>query len=133
MTPQRRIAAFLTGPGIRAARIIYRLPVADVLRVAALVELSAAAAADVLHILPCVADPADLYAVLGRGRWLPTMTRHIPQPPQVSSSAASWAVLAASFGLSAATWIALAAGRVHRDHYSPRRHGGFGVANADRG
>ena len=59
------------------------------LRVAALVEISAAAATlartivklrrlDPDLIAPHVADPVDLRAVLGRGRWLHTMTRPVP-------------------------------------------------------
>lgn len=37
-------------------------------------------------------DRTDLGAVLGRGRWLPTMTRHVPAP--VSERAARRAVVA---------------------------------------
>ncbi|MFG1657907.1 hypothetical protein ACGFIY_15395 [Micromonospora chersina] len=79
----------LAGPGIRAAREVYTTVPADAVRVAALVEISAAAAAlartvvklrhlDPDLIAPHVADRVDLRAVLGRGRWLPTMTRHVP-------------------------------------------------------
>jgi hypothetical protein len=61
----------------------------DAVRVAALVEIAAAAAAlartvvrlrhlDPDLIAPHVSDRADLRAVLGRGAWLPTMTRHVP-------------------------------------------------------
>jgi hypothetical protein len=61
-------------------------------RVAALVEISAAAAAlartvvklrrlDPDLIAPHVYDRTDMRAVLGRGQWLPTMTRHVPAPP----------------------------------------------------
>src|SRR2546421_299526 len=35
---------------------------------------------DARSILPLVKDGTDLRAVLGRGRWLPTMTRHVPDP-----------------------------------------------------
>lgn len=88
----RRTVAVLAGPGVRAAREVYTTVPADVIRVAALVEISAAAAAlartvvklrrlDPELIAPHVADPVDLRAVLGRGRWLPTMTRHVPAPP----------------------------------------------------
>ena len=91
MTTPRLSVAVLAGRGVRAVRDVYRLPVPDVLRVAALVEISAAAAAlartvvklrrlDPELIAPHVADPVDLRAVLGRGRWLPTMTRHVPAP-----------------------------------------------------
>jgi hypothetical protein len=59
--------------------------------VAALVEIAAAASAlartivklrhlDPDLIAPHVKDPTDLRAVLGRGRWLPTMTRHVAVP-----------------------------------------------------
>ncbi|HEY8450657.1 MAG TPA: hypothetical protein VIL54_00185 [Natronosporangium sp.] len=88
----RRLVAALAGPGIRAAREVYLSVPSDVLRVAALVEISAAAAAlartivrlrhlDLELVAPHVADGTDLRAVLGRGRWLPTMTRHVPAPP----------------------------------------------------
>jgi hypothetical protein len=88
----RRTVAALAAPGIDAARTIYRDIPSDVVRVAALVEIAAAAATlartvvklrrlDPDLIAPHVADPADLRAVLGRGRWLPTMCRHVPTPP----------------------------------------------------
>jgi hypothetical protein len=86
----RRTVALLAAPGVQAAREVYSRIPSDVLRVAALVEMSAAAAAlartvvklrrlDMDLIAPHVADPTDLRAVLGRGRWLPTMTRHVPE------------------------------------------------------
>jgi len=92
----RRTVATLAGPGIKAAREVYLTTPGDAVRVAALVEISAAAAAlartvvklrrlDPDLIAPHVADRADLRAVLGRGRWLPTMTRHVPQPPAPSA------------------------------------------------
>jgi hypothetical protein len=75
-----------------AARHVYLTVPADAVRVAALVEISAAAASlartivklrrlDPDLIAPHVTDRVDLRAVLGRGRWLPTMTRHVPEPP----------------------------------------------------
>ncbi|MFC4089124.1 hypothetical protein [Micromonospora sp. GCM10011541] len=87
----RRTVMRLAGPGIRAARDVYTTIPADAVRVAALVEISAAAAAlartvvklrhlDPDLIAPHVSDRVDLRAVLGRGRWLPTMTRHVPAP-----------------------------------------------------
>lgn len=90
-TTHRRTVLRLAGPGIRAAREVYTTVPADAVRVAALVEISAAAAAlartvvklrhlDPDLIAPHVADRTDLRAVLGRGRWLPTMTRHVPAP-----------------------------------------------------
>ena len=91
MRTHRRTVTLLAGPGIHAARYVYTHVPADALRVAALVEISAAAAAlartvvklrrlDPDLIAPHVTDPTDLRAVLGRGRWLPTMTRHVPAP-----------------------------------------------------
>jgi hypothetical protein len=82
----------LAAPGIAAARQVYTTVPSDALRVAALVEIAAAAASlartvvrlrhlDPDLIAPHVADPVDLRAVLGRGRWLPTMTRHVAAPP----------------------------------------------------
>lgn len=87
----RRVVAALAGPGIRAVREVYVSVPEDALRVAVLVEISAAAAAlartivklrrlDPALVAPHVADGTDLRAVLGRGRWLPTMTRHVPAP-----------------------------------------------------
>jgi hypothetical protein len=88
----RRTVRVLAGPGIDAARQIYTTIPSDAVKVAALVEISAAAAAlartvvklrhlDPALIAPHVTDPVDLRAVLGRGRWLPTMMRHVPAPP----------------------------------------------------
>ncbi len=92
MKTRRRTVQILAGQGIGAAREVYRTVPSDALRVAALVEISAAAAAlartvvrlrhlDPDLIAPHVTDPTDLRAVLGRGRWLPTMIRHVPVPP----------------------------------------------------
>ncbi len=91
MRSHRRTVAALAAPGIAAARKVYATVPAEAVRVAALVEISAAAAAfartvvklrhlDPDLIAPHVADRADLRAVLGRGRWLPTMCRHVPEP-----------------------------------------------------
>ena len=91
MRTHRRTVAVLAAPGVQAAREVYTKVQSDALRVAALVEMSAAAAAlartvvklrhlDPDLIAPHVADRTDLRAVLGRGRWLPTMTRHVPVP-----------------------------------------------------
>ncbi|SDZ46600.1 hypothetical protein SAMN05444365_1209 [Micromonospora pattaloongensis] len=91
MKTHRRTVSVLAGPAIRAAREVYTTVPSDAVRVAALVEISAAAAAlartvvklrrlDPDLIAPHVADRTDLRAVLGRGRWLPTMTRHVPAP-----------------------------------------------------
>ena len=91
MRARRRTVALLAAPGVKAARDVYTTVPSDAVRVAALVEIAAAAAAlartvvrlrrlDPDLIAPHVTDPVDLRAVLGRGRWLPTMTRHIPAP-----------------------------------------------------
>jgi hypothetical protein len=92
MRTHRRTVHTMAGPGITAARQIYLTVPSDTVRVAALVEISAAAAAlartvvklrrlDPDLIAPHVRDRVDLRAVLGRGQWLPTMTRHVPEPP----------------------------------------------------
>lgn len=91
MRTHRRTVALLAGPGINAARDVCTRVSSDALRVATLVEISSAAAAlartivklrhlDPDVIAPHVSDPVDLRAVLGRGRWLPTMTRHVRLP-----------------------------------------------------
>jgi hypothetical protein len=92
MRTHRRTVAVLAARGVDAAREVYLTVPADAVRVAALVEISAAAAAlartvvrlrrlDPALVAPHVADPVDLRAVLGRGRWLPTMCRSVPVPP----------------------------------------------------
>ena len=89
---RRELVGLLAGPAVLATRDVYARSSSDVLRVAALVEISAAAAAlartvtklrhvDPGLIVPHVRDAVDVYAVLGRGRWLPSMTRHVPLPP----------------------------------------------------
>jgi hypothetical protein len=89
---RRELVGLLAGPAVLAARDVYVRSSSDVLRVAALVEISAAAAAlartvtklrhvDPGLVVPHVRDAVDVYAVLGRGRWLPSMTRHVPLPP----------------------------------------------------
>jgi hypothetical protein len=91
MTVRRTVVRRLAAPGIHAARTVYIGCPVDVLRVAALVEISAAAAnlartvvrmrrLDPASIAAYVADPTDARAVLGRGRWLPSMTAHVPAP-----------------------------------------------------
>jgi hypothetical protein len=87
----RRVVAALSADAVKATREVYRSVPNDALRVAALVEISAAAASlartivklrhlDPALVGPHVKDVTDLYAVLGRGRWLPTMTRHVAIP-----------------------------------------------------
>lgn len=91
MTVRRTVVRRLAAPGIAAVRTVYIGCPVDVLRVAALVEISAAAAnlartvvrlrhLDPAAIAAYVADPTDARAVLGRGRWLPSMTAHVPAP-----------------------------------------------------
>jgi hypothetical protein len=91
MRTHRRTVILLAGPGIHAARHVYTHVPSDAIRVAALVEIAAAAASlartvvrlrrlDPDLVAPHVTDPTDLRAVLGRGRWLPTMTRPVPAP-----------------------------------------------------
>ncbi|HEY0698570.1 MAG TPA: hypothetical protein VGD43_12260 [Micromonospora sp.] len=81
----------MAGPAIRALREIYTTVPGDAVRVAVLVEIAAAAATlartvvKLRHLDPNliahhVQDPTDLRAVLGRGRWLPTMVAHVPTP-----------------------------------------------------
>src|SRR5919112_655041 len=92
MKTHRRTVAILAAPGILAARQVYTTVPSDAVRVAALVEISAAAASLARTVVklrrlnpeliaPHVSDRVDLRAVLGRGRWLPTMCRHVPEPP----------------------------------------------------
>jgi hypothetical protein len=91
MKTHRRTVRLIAAPGILAARQVYTTVPADAIRVAALVEIAAAAAAlartvvklrhlDPDLIAPHVSDRTDLRAVLGRAQWLPTMTRHVPAP-----------------------------------------------------
>ncbi len=91
MKTHRQTVAALAAPAVLIARHIYRCVPSDAVKVAALVEISAAAAAlartvvklrqlDPDLIAPHVSDATDLRAVLGRGRWLPTMCRHVPVP-----------------------------------------------------
>ncbi|GGQ78470.1 hypothetical protein GCM10010166_55820 [Couchioplanes caeruleus subsp. azureus] len=107
MRTHRRTVAVLAGPGVRAAREVYETIPADAIRVAALVEIAAAAAAlartvvrlrrlDPDLIAPHVRDATDLRAVLGRGRWLPTMIRHVPAPPSGPVPGAGVAVVPVS-------------------------------------
>ncbi len=98
MKTHRRTVTLLAGPGIRAAREVYTTVPADAMRVAVLVEIAAAASLartvvklrrlDPDLIAPHVTDPTDLRAVLGRGRWLPTMVRRVPVPESAPESVA---------------------------------------------
>ncbi len=91
MRLRRRQVAYLAAPGISTARGVFLSAASETVRVAALVEIAAAAASlartivrlrhlDPALIGPLVTDRTDLGAVLGRSRWLPTMTRHVPAP-----------------------------------------------------
>lgn len=91
MKTRRAVVTALAGPAIHSARDIYLYVPVDAVRVAALVDIAGAAAAlartvvrlrhlDPDLIAPHVADRADLRAVLGRGQWLPTMIRAVPEP-----------------------------------------------------
>jgi hypothetical protein len=84
----------LSRAGICAARAVVCAAVPDVVKVAALVNIAGAAAslarsvAKLRRIDPAmvdqyVTDRADARAVLGRGRWLPTMVRAVPVPADI--------------------------------------------------
>lgn len=86
------LARHLAGPAVTVVRKVVGAAVPDVVKVAALVEIAGAAAAmartivKLRHIDPAavdayVSDPVDARATLGRGRWLPTMVRHVPTAP----------------------------------------------------
>jgi hypothetical protein len=88
----------LAAPGVGAVREVFLLDMPDVQRAAALVEIAGAAAVlartiyKYRHVDPAVLDGlvsqrVDVGAVLGRGRWLPTMVWHIPEPPPVTRPA----------------------------------------------
>jgi hypothetical protein len=88
----RTVVRLLAAPAIVAVRELYVSRASDPLRVAALVDVAGSAAtlartiARLHHIDPAsvagaVSDPVDLYAALGRGQWLPAMTRHVAEPP----------------------------------------------------
>lgn len=100
MAASGRLVAVLAGRGVRAVRDVYRLPVPDAVRVAALARtIVKLRHLDLEQVAPHVTDRADLRAVLGRGRWLPTMTRHVPAPSVVlSRSAAGRRLVAGSAG-----------------------------------
>jgi hypothetical protein len=83
----------LAAPGVGAVRDVFLADLSDVQRAAALVEIAGAAAVlartiyKYRHIDPVTLDGlvsrrVDVGAVLGRGRWLPTMVWHFPEPPK---------------------------------------------------
>jgi hypothetical protein len=92
MATRRMIVRYVSGPALLAVRDVMACGVPDVVKVAALVEIAGAAATlarsmvklrhlDPAGLYPYAADVVDVRAVLGRGRWLPTMVRHVLAPP----------------------------------------------------
>ena len=86
-------------PAINDVRNVHLSQAPDLARIAALAEIAGAAATlarsiakrhhiDPDAVVPQVRDAVDVYAVLGRGRWLPTMTRHVPAPDPARSMGA---------------------------------------------
>lgn len=95
MNDSQMLIAGLSGPAVIAIRTLYSTPLPDEIRVAVLVEIAGAAATlartvakasnvDPAVIAGQVTDPADVKPVLGRGKWLPTLTRHVALPPRAS-------------------------------------------------
>ena len=91
----RMTVAQLAAPGVGLVRDIYSASLSEAERVAALIEIAGAASAmarglvKLRHIDPLllnhlVSAQDDIAPVLGRGRWLPTMTRHITPPAPMS-------------------------------------------------
>jgi hypothetical protein len=83
----------LAAPGVGAVRDVFLADVSDVQRAAALVEIAGAAAVlartiyKYRHVDPValdglVSNRVDVPAVLGRGRWLPTMVWRVAEPPK---------------------------------------------------
>ncbi len=88
---RRALVGVLTGDAVTMVRALYSSTAPDVVKVAALAEIAAAAASlartivnrrhlDPLAVVPYMTRPVDLYAVLGRGRWLPHWTCPVPAP-----------------------------------------------------
>jgi hypothetical protein len=109
----RRLVGVLAAASVREVRTVHTSAASDAVRVAALVEIAGAAAtlarliAKNRHVDPeviagQVRDRTDAYAVLGRGRWLPTMTRHVPRPRSTPMRAGVLIPLAAGRRKSAA-------------------------------
>jgi hypothetical protein len=89
----------LAAPGVGAVREVFLGDLSDVQRAAALIEIAGAAAVlartiyKYRHIDPVgldqlVSNRVDVPAVLGRGRWLPTMVWRVPEPPKRARRAA---------------------------------------------
>jgi hypothetical protein len=92
MTKRRTLVAYGALPMVQAGRHVELAALPALARVAVLAEAAGAFAAMARrqarrnHVSPAdvallVTDPADAMAVLGRGRWLPTMQRPILAPP----------------------------------------------------
>lgn len=92
MTARREVVQ-LAAPGVGAAREVFLADVSDIQRAAALVEIAGAAAVlartiyryrhvDPVALDQLVSNRVDVGAVLGRGRWLPTMVWRVPEPPK---------------------------------------------------
>ncbi len=88
MTKRRTLVAYGALPMVRAGRQIELAALPALARVAVLAEAAGAFAAmarrqarlnhvNAADVALLVTDPADAMAVLGRGRWLPTMQRPI--------------------------------------------------------
>jgi len=93
MNDAQLMTAGLAGPAVLAIRNLFMSPLPDEVRVAVLVEIAGAAATlartvvkatnvDPAAIGEHVSDAADVKPVLGKGKWLATMTRHVPLPPR---------------------------------------------------
>jgi hypothetical protein len=96
----RREVVQLAALGVGDVRDVFLADVSDVQRAAALVEIAGAAAVlartiyKYRHVDPSTLDGlvssrVDVRAVLGRGRWLPTMVWHVPEPPKRAQRAAA--------------------------------------------
>jgi hypothetical protein len=91
----RREVVQLAAPGVGAVRDVFLADLSDVQRAAALVEIAGAAAVlartiyryrhiDPVNLDGLVSSRVDARAVLGRGRWLPTMVWRVQEPPKQS-------------------------------------------------
>lgn len=99
MTARREVAQ-IAAPGVGAVRAVFLADLSDVERAAALVEIAGAAAVlartiykyrhvDPVSLDELVSSRVDVRAVLGRGRWLPAMVWHVPEPPKRSRRVAA--------------------------------------------
>lgn len=92
MNVRRLLVRQVSGPAVAFVRKVVGAAVPDVVKVAVLVDIAGTAAALVCTIGKLrrldpgvvdayVSDPAGVRAVLGRGRWLSSMLRHVPAAP----------------------------------------------------